>query len=298
MKRIIKLPLALLCVAIVGVIGFAAWRAWPESHAVYTDAYTIREPVEVAVVRDVLWRSPERMGGQINSTGDDYEPRLSADGLTLYFVRGKAGGNADLFVANRTAAGWEQPRTLAAINSEFDELGPEPSADGKALYFYSDRPGGLGGYDLWMTRRGPDGWREPANLGAKVNTQFNDYGPALTPDGETLYFASNRPGPGDTVTSAPVRRLMIVLIPMYCLTSSTIFPRCDQVESDSPGSVLTFSGSRAASRWRSATRATRVSPTRTPGRPRFEKTSTAATMTFTPRNSPTADRGRPKLSVY
>ena len=35
------------------------------------------------------------------------------------------------------------------------------------------------------------------NLGPRVNSPFNDYGPALAPDGATLFFASNRPMPDD-----------------------------------------------------------------------------------------------------
>ena len=36
-------------------------------------------------------------------------------------------------------------------------------------------------------------WSEPVSLGASINTAFNDQQPAITKDGLTLYFASNRP---------------------------------------------------------------------------------------------------------
>ena len=85
------------------------------------------------------------------------------------------------------------------MNSEHDDLGPAPSADGRALYFYSDRPGGSGGYDVWVSRRSEGGWLQPENLGPGVNTEFNEYSPALTPDGGTLYFSSNRPRAGERV---------------------------------------------------------------------------------------------------
>ena len=174
-----------------------AWRLWPETRRYYTDALTIRQPLETTRPRDVLWTPPIQLSELINTSHQDYEPRLSWDGLTLFFVRGKAGGGADIYLAQRTPSGWSDPRALDAINSNYDDLGPEPSSDGQSLYFYSDRPGGRGGYDLWVSHAGPSGWQTPINLGPKVNSEFNDYGPALSPDGGTLYYASNRPVPDD-----------------------------------------------------------------------------------------------------
>ncbi|MHC5005534.1 MAG: TolB family protein, partial [Planctomycetota bacterium] len=126
-----------------------------------------------------------------------------ADGMSLLFVRGRAGGSADIYVADRTPRGWTEPRPLEGINTEADELGPEPSPDGRTVYFYSDRAGGAGGYDLWLTRREGDGWSEPVNLGPGVNGPYHDYGPAVTPDGAGLYFASNRPRPDSHLVGPP-----------------------------------------------------------------------------------------------
>ncbi len=196
--------LVVLCVALLlGVAGFAMWRVVPGSESFYTDADTIKRPIAVAQVRDILWQPPVPLSELINTTADDYEPRLSADGLTLFFVRGKAGGDAEIYTSRKTYAGWSTPEPVVTINSTSDDLGPEPSADGKALYFYSNREGTFGGYDLWVARVDGDAWTTPVNLGPRVNSPFNDYGPALTADGETLYFSSNRPQPTDEQGPAP-----------------------------------------------------------------------------------------------
>lgn len=181
--------------AVAGVVAL-----WPKTTRFYTDGEAIKQDVEFARIRDILWRPPVRLDDGIPGGVDRYEPRISADGQTLYFVRGKAGENADIFTCRRTLDGWTEPEPLVGVNSEYDDLGPEPSADGRSLYFYSDRPGGLGGYDLWVVHRGADGrsgFSEPVNLGVRVNSEFNDYGPALTRDGSMLYFSSNRPAPDD-----------------------------------------------------------------------------------------------------
>lgn len=193
--------LVLLALLGAGLGALALWHAQPIRTRFYTDADTIHAPVDRHQPRDVLWQPPTPLrDGELNSLAADYEPRVSADGALLFFVRGKAGQNADIFVCKRTPTGWSAPESLDEVNSPQDDLGPQPTADGNALYFYSNRPDGLGGYDLWVARRGADGrsaYLSAENLGPLVNSSFDDYGPALTPDGHTLYFASNRPQPGD-----------------------------------------------------------------------------------------------------
>jgi len=163
--------------------------AGPGSVVWWTDGAHVREREGASPTRRVLW-GPSRPSGP-GADADEYEPRLSFDGATMVMVMRRAGTNADLFTSHRTPTGWSAPEPISALNTEHDELGPELSHDGGALYFYSDRPGGFGGYDLWVARASASGWGEPVNVGATVNTAGNEYGPALTPDGATLYFSSN-----------------------------------------------------------------------------------------------------------
>ncbi|MGB0717235.1 MAG: TolB family protein, partial [Phycisphaerae bacterium] len=184
------------------LIALAASRPyWPVGHTVMTDSDRIERPESGAHIREVLWTPPVRMPDAFNTTGEDYEPKVSHDGSTLFFVRGKAGHNADIYMAGRDGLGWGEPVPVAGINSEYDDLGACLSRDGTALYFYSNRPGGFGGYDIWVAHRllgrsddaeSPQ-FGEPVNLGPSVNSSLNDYGPSLTPDDRYLYFASNRP---------------------------------------------------------------------------------------------------------
>ncbi|MCZ6699263.1 MAG: hypothetical protein O7D94_10065, partial [Planctomycetota bacterium] len=189
LKRILIGVLLLLLIA----AGVAAWRLRPRSRSFYTDADSIKRPIETVQPRDILWRPPAKLPDLLRADGDVGEPQLSADGLTLFFARGRPGQNADIYSSRKTSEGWSPPEQTAEINSEFDELGPELSADGRSLFFYSDRPGGTGGYDIWVTHRGQTEWAIPQNLGPNVNSEFDEYGPGLSPDGRTLYFASDRP---------------------------------------------------------------------------------------------------------
>ncbi|MCA9299683.1 MAG: PD40 domain-containing protein, partial [Phycisphaerales bacterium] len=190
MRALPAILVAAFLLALAGAAGYLAVESRRLAQTYYTDAEDLRAPVGDAPVRDILWKPPVTVG--VSSDIDDYEPRLSADGSTLLFVRGKPGSNSDIFIATRTLDGWSEPEPLP-INSPHNDLGPCLAPDNRTLYFYSDREGSLGGYDIWVSTRTDDGWSEPRNLGAHVNTPFNEYNPAAT--GDALWFSSNRPRP-------------------------------------------------------------------------------------------------------
>ncbi len=92
---------------------------------------------------------------------------------------------------------WTTPVNLGpVVNSTSNDQHPSISKDGLSLYFVSNRPGGYGGNDIWVTQRASvdDPWGTPQNLGAAINTEFNDFAPDLTIDGHHLYMNSDRPG--------------------------------------------------------------------------------------------------------
>lgn len=174
------------------VLCTAALFIVPWAVGYYTDGFSISQPTRDAVLRGILWETPRLVEGGLNADPQNYEPTISADGSTMIFTRGKAKRNADLFFSRRIDEKWGEPVPLEAINTLDDELGPELSRDGRYLYFYSNRPGGQGGYDIWLSRWTGTEWTAPENLGGSVNSEFNEYGPGLSPDDGTLFFSSNR----------------------------------------------------------------------------------------------------------
>ncbi|MGJ4787509.1 OmpA family protein [Leptospira koniambonensis] len=89
---------------------------------------------------------------------------------------------------------WSDLIGISEINSNWTEKMPSISPDGKFLIFSSDRPGGYGEYDLWVSYRTvPTGvWSSPINLGSEINSKASEILPYIHPDGEQLYFSSNR----------------------------------------------------------------------------------------------------------
>ncbi|MCU0342118.1 MAG: OmpA family protein [Spirosomaceae bacterium] len=84
------------------------------------------------------------------------------------------------------------------INSVAWESLPSLSANGDLLYFSSNRTGGMGGSDIYVSKRNADGtWSKAEILKGAINTTSNDQAPFIHPDGQTLYFMSNgHPGFG------------------------------------------------------------------------------------------------------
>lgn len=81
--------------------------------------------------------------------------------------------------------------SLSFNNADYSNAHPALSHDGKTLYFSSDKLGGQGGTDLYVTTQDQAGnWIEPQNLGAVVNTRYDEKFPFIGFDG-TLYFSSN-----------------------------------------------------------------------------------------------------------
>jgi Tol biopolymer transport system component len=109
-----------------------------------------------------------------------------------------------LILASAPAAGaaWSEPVNLSEspgthpeVNTPYVEGCPMQSPNGLRLYFASNRPGGLGGLDIWMSRRATqqDPWGEPVNLGESVNSAADDFCPSPSGRGR-FFFVSTRDG--------------------------------------------------------------------------------------------------------
>ncbi|WP_316820189.1 OmpA family protein [Pedobacter gandavensis] len=139
---------------------------------------------------------PINLGPQINTAYRDYFPAITADNETLIFSR-NIDGNEDFFLSKKSNNEWNKAVPLSSkINtSQFNEGAQSLSPDGLYLFFTGcNRPNGLGRCDIYLSHKEGNDWGEPFNLGPPVNTAYWESQPAISPDGNTLYFVSNRPG--------------------------------------------------------------------------------------------------------
>lgn len=166
------------------------------------------------------WGQPKAFASPVNSPHYESSMSMTYDGKAILFSSDRPGGvggynpnypeeklyfhgsgefNQDLWICERKANGkWGEPINLGkVINTPFSEYNPYLHPDMETLYFCSDGHYGLGGYDVFMSKRlrkdSWTEWSEPVNLGKSVNSHFDD-ALYLTPLGESALVVSKEVG--------------------------------------------------------------------------------------------------------
>ena len=142
---------------------------------------------------------------KIKSLGSPYEDirimRLTSSLKGTYvFDEGTRDGNGILRYSRLTYGKREQPRPLGkVINTGKWNAHPFIAPDESYIMWDGERDNGFGGNDIYISFRQQDGsWGNAINLGDKVNTDGEESGAYVTPDGKYLFFNSyNSQGNGD-----------------------------------------------------------------------------------------------------
>lgn len=143
----------------------------------------------------------KNMGPSINTDKDEYWPGMPFSGDRFVFTR-RLGGteNAmlqeDFYMSDLRDSLWGKAYPAPGeINTPENEGTLSVKADGSALYYTRcNQPGGLGSCDLYVSDLDGRGWKRGSNLGSPVNGGSWDCQPAISGDGHTLIFSSNRAG--------------------------------------------------------------------------------------------------------
>ena len=151
---------------------------------------------------DGKWQPATNIGKPINSKYWETQPSLTADGKTVFFIRGKHGNDRkpkdqDIYYSRIKDDGkWSIPVKISPrVNTPDQEESVFIHPDGSTLYFSSNGHPGMGGLDLYVTRRDSGGrWQKPVNLGYPINTYKDENSILVSPDGQLAYFASDREG--------------------------------------------------------------------------------------------------------
>lgn len=146
-----------------------------------------------------------------NSRRSDYSPMLvgdDADQIVLSSTRNDATGDdisgvtgvkfGDLFFAKKNEQGKWQPVTTidGDVNTEYDEGASCLSPDGKTMYFTrcSSDPDYPRYAEIWKSQRSDASWGKATKCDISRDTLSSFAHPAVSPDGEWLYFVSDMPG--------------------------------------------------------------------------------------------------------
>jgi outer membrane protein OmpA-like peptidoglycan-associated protein/tetratricopeptide (TPR) repeat protein len=133
------------------------------------------------------------LSSDINTGDSEYLSQFTLDAEQIIFTR-RFNNQEDLFLAKKTEEGYKIS-PIAAVNTPLNEGAHTISADGSTLIFtHCNEKFGYGGCDLYSTKLQSNGeWKQPANMGAVINTRHWESQPSLSADGNTLYFSSKKP---------------------------------------------------------------------------------------------------------
>lgn len=138
-----------------------------------------------------IWSEPENLKS-LNTSDWESQPCVSYDGNELYFVRrNKHLGTSDIYVSNKDVCGnWMKPQRLNFnVNTDGNEMAPFLHHDDKTLYFSSDGHLGMGGYDLFVSRRINGEWTQPVNLGFPLNTKNDEINIVISNDAKKAFIS-------------------------------------------------------------------------------------------------------------
>lgn len=146
----------------------------------------------------------ENAGSGINTEYPEYVPLVPESEDFMIFTSRRPntkGGNVDpndnqffedIYMAKKSGNKWGTPSPIT-INEKFHDASCALSADGKTLYLFRDNKKSKG--DLYISEMQDDGtWGDAKKLNDNINTKFHESSLSISEDGNTMYFASDRPG--------------------------------------------------------------------------------------------------------
>jgi outer membrane protein OmpA-like peptidoglycan-associated protein len=160
-----------------------------------------RDGVQRLKIYKAVYGKPDwKTTDELHFNNDDYNckhPSLSADGRRLFFSSDMPGGfgGFDLYVVERTPAGWSKAKNLGpVINSEKDETYPYIALTNTLFFSSNGRENSMGGFDLYYINNPLDSAELVVNFGAPFNSASDDVSLIMDDEGKSGFFASNREG--------------------------------------------------------------------------------------------------------
>ncbi|MDF1672581.1 MAG: OmpA family protein, partial [Vicingaceae bacterium] len=140
----------------------------------------------------------------INSENEEYVPVITADESEIFFTSRRpntTGGQIDagiadyyedIYYSTLENDKWTDAKNMGnPVNSESHDATVGLALDGQKLFLYRDNKKGIG--NIYVSEKKGNDWSEPTELPEPINSKSQETSACYSPDGNTIYFVSNRP---------------------------------------------------------------------------------------------------------
>jgi len=142
------------------------------------------------------WVTPYYLGVPLNGS-DNHDPEYGLSIYDLYFQRSCGFYYFQIVETHRIGATWTEPVLIPNLNPNGGwSYSPALTGSGNRMYFVS----GSSNYyeasnsNIYYSNRVGGVWQPAVELPAPINTSSAENSVAVSPNGSTLYFSSNRMG--------------------------------------------------------------------------------------------------------
>lgn len=135
-------------------------------------------------------------GDSVNTADAEYFPSITVQDSLFLFMRRSNFKREDFYSSTLTKNKFSKASPLSDdLNMEEKKGSMSLTQDLNTLYYAADyNEKGYGRYDIYKVTKTKKGWSVPKNLGKNINSDYWDSAPSIAPDGQALYFCSNRTG--------------------------------------------------------------------------------------------------------
>lgn len=141
----------------------------------------------------------------LNSKYAEYRPKVNAEETILWFTSRRKGPSdlmddeekyfEDIYFSFKEKGEWTKPiRMSDSINTESHDACLYISPDGQMMYVYQFENASDAGGSIFETRKIGNDWTKPEKLIADINSRYWETDASLSPNGNTIFFTSDRPG--------------------------------------------------------------------------------------------------------
>ena len=142
------------------------------------------------MIKNRVYYESINLGSKINTDSNEFDAVISNDGSTMIFVSKQKFYDAVFSARNRNGVWGSKINITPDIKSDGDHYPTGLSNDGKILLLtWNDKFNS----DIFLSQFINGKWTPVEKMGKPINTKFWESHASFSPDGNTIYFTSNRP---------------------------------------------------------------------------------------------------------